>query len=68
MKDCLAYLRLAANSRDDLAMRRVINTPARGIGPKTELALETLAESARRNIPGLEQVTLTECLMSLLGA
>ncbi|CAN0394409.1 unnamed protein product, partial [Scytosiphon promiscuus] len=32
VKDCLVYLRLAANPRDALAMRRAINTPTRGIG------------------------------------
>lgn len=66
MKDCLVYLRLAANPRDAVAMRRAINTPTRGIGPKTEEALETLATSARRNVPGLEEITVPECLMSLL--
>lgn len=63
MKDCLVYLRLAANPRDALAMRRAINTPARGIGAKTEQALEALSRSARNVVPGL---TLPECLLSLL--
>ncbi|CAN0430024.1 unnamed protein product, partial [Hapterophycus canaliculatus] len=62
VKDCLVYLRLAANPRDALAMRRAINTPTRGIGAKTEQALETLAGSAGRLIPGL---TVPECLVSL---
>eukprot|EP00752_Nemacystus_decipiens_P014939 g13298.t1 len=66
VKDCVVYLRLAANPRDTVAMRRAINTPTRGIGPKTEEALETLAISARRNIQGLEGITVPECLMSLL--
>lgn len=47
-------------------MRRAINTPTRGIGPKTEQALEILADSARSTIPGLEDITVPECLMSLL--
>lgn len=63
MKDCLVYLRLAANPRDALAMRRAINTPTRGIGAKTEQALEALSRSARKVVPGL---TLPECLLSLL--
>lgn len=46
-------------------MRRAINTPPRGIGPKTELALQTLVGSARL-IPGLENITGPECLMALL--
>lgn len=46
-------------------MRRAINTPTRGIGAKTELALENLADFAS-TIPGLENITVPECLMSLL--
>lgn len=65
VKDCLVYLRLAANPRDAMAMRRAINTPARGIGAKTELALETLAVSAG-SVPQLEAITVSECLMALL--
>ena len=36
VKDIIAYLRLVANHSDDLALRRIINVPARGIG-KTSL-------------------------------
>src|SRR5437762_3178837 len=35
VKDALAYLRLAARPEDDLAFRRVVNVPARGIGQAT---------------------------------
>lgn len=65
IKDCLAYLRLVANPCDSIAMRRAINTPPRGIGAKTELALETLAASAQER-RGLEGINKAECLMSLL--
>jgi DNA helicase-2/ATP-dependent DNA helicase PcrA len=44
VKDALAYLRLAVRSEDDLAFRRVINVPARGIGQAT---LEKIAAAAR---------------------
>lgn len=60
---CLAYLRLAANPLDDVAMSRAINTPARRIGFATQAALEEFAFSARRLLPG---ITVPECLMSLL--
>jgi DNA helicase-2/ATP-dependent DNA helicase PcrA len=36
IKDIIAYLKLALNSSDDLALLRIINTPARGFG-KTSL-------------------------------
>lgn len=35
IKDLVAYFRLIVNPRDNEAFRRVINTPARGIGPIT---------------------------------
>ncbi len=34
VKDAVAFLRLLANRRDEISFRRVINKPARGIGPK----------------------------------
>lgn len=39
VKDVLAYLRLIANPADWVSIERVINVPARGIGPKAVLAL-----------------------------
>lgn len=38
IKDLLAYLRYLENPEDALALKRIINVPARGIGPKTFLA------------------------------
>ena len=46
VKDVLAYLRLAARPEDDLAFRRVVNVPARGIGAAT---LDRLAAAARES-------------------
>ena len=43
IKDILAYLRLAANPRDDESLRRVLNVPARGIGNATRERLEEYA-------------------------
>ncbi|MEJ0021904.1 MAG: UvrD-helicase domain-containing protein [Candidatus Doudnabacteria bacterium] len=45
IKDILSYLRLLVNSNDLISMKRVINTPPRGIGPKTfDLLKESLLE------------------------
>jgi len=46
VKDALAYLRLAARPEDDLAFRRVVNVPARGIGSAT---LDRIAKAARES-------------------
>lgn len=37
IKDLLAYLRLLVNPKDLVSLKRVINIPARGIGPKSLL-------------------------------
>ena len=43
VKDLLGYLRLVRNPHDSMALQRVINTPARGIGATTLATLERLA-------------------------
>ncbi len=44
VRDMIAYLRIAHNPADDLSLMRVINTPSRGIGPKTIEAALAVAE------------------------
>jgi DNA helicase-2/ATP-dependent DNA helicase PcrA len=52
IKDVLAYVRLVNNPRDDVAMLRVINAPARGIGKATLQRLASFA--AQRGLSLLE--------------
>ncbi len=44
IKDLLGYFRLVINPKDDEAFKRVINTPARGIGDTTVERIATIAQ------------------------
>lgn len=56
VKDIIAYLKLALNPADDVALLRVINTPPRGIGKTT---LEELGNRARDLGASLWETILT---------
>ena len=43
LRDALAYLRVIHQSNDDLALERIINKPARGVGKTTLQAMHILA-------------------------
>jgi ATP-dependent DNA helicase UvrD/PcrA len=43
VRDALAYLRSVANPDDVVSLRRILNTPRRGIGDRAEACLEALA-------------------------
>ncbi|PYR28797.1 MAG: hypothetical protein DMF98_01815 [Acidobacteria bacterium] len=51
IKDALAYMRLVINPHDDVSLRRVINTPARGIGKGVMEAIEKVAPHADADLP-----------------
>jgi ATP-dependent DNA helicase UvrD/PcrA len=48
IKDALAYLRLVTNPADDLAFRRALGAPPRGIGRATLARVEDLAAAGQR--------------------
>ncbi len=56
IRDVLAYLRVILNPADDVAIERIINTPARGIGKTTVDRVKEFA--ARRGCGLLEAVRL----------
>ena len=58
IKDIIAYLRVLYNPDDSVSLRRIINTPARGIGATTISILEGLA--AERNLSLFEVVLAVE--------
>ena len=56
VKDLVAYLRLAVNSRDEEALRRVVNFPTRGISDATVDKLSALASA--HSVPMWEAMLL----------
>ncbi|MEO7447710.1 MAG: 3'-5' exonuclease, partial [Humibacillus sp.] len=47
VKDSLAYLRVISNPTDTVNLRRILNTPKRGIGDRAEACVAALAERER---------------------
>jgi len=65
IRDLIAYLKLIVNRRDDLAFRRVVNVPTRGIGEKS---LEQFsAWAAARGLPLSEALLHDEALAAIKG-
>lgn len=48
VKDMLSYLCVVNNPADDLRLKRIINNPPRGLGPKTIEVAERLAEAEEK--------------------
>jgi len=47
IRDALAYLRVLDNPEDTVSLRRILNTPRRGIGDRAEAVVATYAERQR---------------------
>jgi len=52
IKDCIAYLRIVNQSRDDLSFERIINVPKRSIG---ETTIKIIYDYAKKNRFSLEE-------------
>ncbi len=63
IKDILAYLKTVDNGRDEVAVRRIINVPKRGIGAATLEKIEDYAQM--RDIGLYEAMELADEIMSL---
>ena len=55
IKDCVAYLRLIHQEKDDLALERIINNPKRAIGDTT---LKQIHDFAKENNLSLEKASI----------
>ena len=55
IKDCVAYLRLIYQTKDDLAFERIVNNPKRSIG---DTSLKTIHEFAKENNLSLELASI----------
>ena len=55
IKDCVAYLRLVYQEKDDLAFERIVNNPKRSIGDST---LKNIHEFAKNNNLNLERASI----------
>jgi DNA helicase-2/ATP-dependent DNA helicase PcrA len=60
VRDALAYLRVLVNPDDQVSLRRIVNTPKRGIGERAEACIEGLAQRDR--------ITFWEALRKAEGA
>ncbi len=58
IKDMISYLKLLQNPEDSVALLRVVNTPARGIGKTTMETVERIALETGKSLWG----AITECI------
>ena len=63
IKDCVAYLRLIHQEKDDLAFERIINNPKRSIGDST---LKNIFEFSKQNNLNLERGSIKMLELNLI--
>ena len=63
IKDVLAYLKTIDNGRDDVAVKRIINVPRRGIGAATIVRVQEYADE--RNISFFDALTEADQIMTI---
>jgi DNA helicase-2/ATP-dependent DNA helicase PcrA len=64
IKDLIAYLKTIENGKDDVAVKRIINVPKRGIGNATIEKVQTFADA---NNMSFYDALLNENAMAILG-
>ena len=52
VRDALAYLRMLVNPADEVSLRRILNTPKRGIGDRAVACVQALADRDRIDLLG----------------
>ena len=55
IKDCIAYLRIVYQNKDDLAFERIVNVPKRSIG---NTSFKMISENAKKNGLSLEKSSM----------
>ncbi|WP_440931336.1 ATP-dependent helicase [Candidatus Pelagibacter sp.] len=63
IKDCIAYLRIVFQDKDDLAFERIVNNPKRAIGDST---IKQIHENSKKNIICLEKSSKQLIEMNLI--
>jgi DNA helicase-2/ATP-dependent DNA helicase PcrA len=66
IRDALAYLRVIAQSADDLAFERIVNTPKRGLGDKAVAKIHSLARA--QGVPLMQAAAMILDTDELTGA
>jgi DNA helicase-2/ATP-dependent DNA helicase PcrA len=76
VRDLLAYLRVLANPEDTVSLRRILNTPRRGIGDRSEACVEAYASREKitfwqalqryKDVPGLATRSM-DCVGDFVG-